>query len=75
MKLPYELTRYEVKGLTEKENDVVYYISFGFTNKEISDILNIKQKTVELRLYKIYRKFNIRNKTELAVKYTLGLIK
>ena len=71
----YELEKYDVDGLTKRENEVVYLASLGLTNKEISEKLCLHKKTIEGNLVRIYFKFDVKNRVQLAVRYTLGLIK
>jgi two-component system, NarL family, response regulator DegU len=58
----------EVKGrLTIREIDVLRHLADGKTNYAIAQALNISEKTVEKHLDAIYRKLNVRSRTEAAV--------
>jgi LuxR family transcriptional regulator, maltose regulon positive regulatory protein len=56
-----------VTELTKREREIVALIAAGRTNLEIAERLLMKPKTVEWNLTKIYRKANVRSRTELAV--------
>lgn len=53
--------------LTKTEREIVALVAAGRTNLEIAERLLMKPKTVEWNLTKIYRKANVRSRTELAV--------
>jgi DNA-binding CsgD family transcriptional regulator len=56
-----------VSELTQTERRIVGLVADGRTNHEIADRLRMSPKTVEWNLTKIYRKLNVRSRTELAV--------
>jgi LuxR family maltose regulon positive regulatory protein len=53
--------------LTAPEQRVVQLIARGLTNKEIEETLALSPKTVEWRLTSVYRKLELRSRTELAL--------
>ena len=53
--------------LTNRENDVLEQIAYGFTNREISDNLSISESTVENHIHHIYTKLGISNRTQAVV--------
>lgn len=53
--------------LTQIERRIVALVADGRTNQEIAHQLRVRPKTVEWNLTKIYRKLNVRSRTELAV--------
>ena len=52
--------------LTEREAAVAERAARGQTNDEIARALLVSSKTVEWNLTRIYRKLNLRSRTELA---------
>lgn len=58
--------------LTDRENEVLEQIAFGFTNKEISHKLSISESTVENHIHHIYTKLRISNRAQ-AVAYAFQL--
>jgi DNA-binding NarL/FixJ family response regulator len=56
-----------VDNLTRREQRVVHLVARGWTNQEVADELNIRPKTVEWTLTKVYRKLDLRSRTELAL--------
>jgi DNA-binding NarL/FixJ family response regulator len=58
--------------LTAGEWRIAAMIANGSTNREIAQTLNISPKTVEAHLSHIYRKANIRSRSQLAVLITLS---
>lgn len=60
--------------LTEREKEVLHYISLGYTNQEIADKLIVSVKTVEKHKYNIMEKLNLNRRHELvqyAIKHGL----
>jgi DNA-binding NarL/FixJ family response regulator len=55
--------------LTERENEILSFLSKGFANKEIADKLEISVPTVRTHLRHIYEKLHVRSRTEAIVKY------
>ena len=55
--------------LTEREDEILTYLSKGFANKEIADKMNISVPTVRTHLRHIYEKLHVRSRTEAIVKY------
>ena len=61
--------------LTEREQNVVYYLAQGFTNEEIAESLHISVHTVKAHLEAIYEKLGVTNRVQAAMKaVSLGLI-
>jgi len=58
-----------VNDLTETERRIIALVADGKTNKEIAERLLMRSKTVEWNLTKVYRKLNVRSRTELAVMF------
>ena len=59
-------------ALTNRENEILEQIAFGFTNREISSNLSISEATVENHIHNIYLKLGISNRAQ-AVGYALHL--
>jgi DNA-binding CsgD family transcriptional regulator len=53
-------------GLSQRQAEVVCLLSKGLTNKEIGNKLFISRYTVENHLKAIYKKMNVKNRTELS---------
>ena len=53
--------------LTNRENEVLEQIAYGYTNKEISDNLSISESTVENHIHSIYLKLRISNRAQAVV--------
>jgi DNA-binding NarL/FixJ family response regulator len=54
--------------LTASERRVVALVARGWTNQEVADALRLRPKTVEWALTKVYRKLEVRSRTELVLK-------
>ena len=50
------------------ESQIAALVSSGHTNREVAVALQISPKTVEWNLSKIYRKLDVRSRTELATR-------
>jgi DNA-binding NarL/FixJ family response regulator len=53
--------------LTPRENEVLTYLSKGFTIKEIAGLMGIKWFTVNDHIKSIYKKLNVSSRAEAAV--------
>lgn len=56
-------------ALTQRESDVLAYVSQGHSNKEVADALGISIQTVNGYLKTIYGKLQVHSRTEAAMKY------
>ncbi|HEK1009149.1 TPA: helix-turn-helix transcriptional regulator [Pseudomonas putida] len=54
-------------NITEREHDVIHFLSKGLTNKEIGQQLGISQHTVRDHLSSVFKKLNIHSRLELAI--------
>lgn len=70
-RLVRELTRNEKKEdeikLTKREKDVLSLLVKGNSNKDMADTLFISEKTVKNHLTSIFRKLNVKDRTQAAV--------
>jgi DNA-binding NarL/FixJ family response regulator len=57
----------EHERLTPRENEVLTYLSKGFTIKEIANLMGIKWFTVNDHIKSIYKKLNVSSRAEAAV--------
>ncbi|MGC3958366.1 MAG: response regulator transcription factor [Verrucomicrobiota bacterium] len=62
-------TGLDTTALTERETEILAFLSKGFANKEIADKLNISVPTVRTHLRHIYEKLHVRSRSEAIVKY------
>jgi two-component system, NarL family, competent response regulator ComA len=61
--------------LSDKEQEILYNVAQGKSNKEIAKNLFMSKRTVEYHLTKIFEKLNVRSRVEAIVKAKrLGLI-
>jgi DNA-binding response OmpR family regulator/DNA-binding CsgD family transcriptional regulator len=59
-------------GLTRREAEVLLWVSYGKTNKTISEILDISPRTVNKHLEQVFRKLGVETRaaaTAIAVRY------
>ena len=54
------------EALNAREQQVVGLVILGRTNREVANVLQISDKTVEWNLTKVYRKLAVRSRTELT---------
>ncbi|OFV45948.1 Nitrogen regulation protein C [Oligella urethralis] len=57
-------------SLTPRELSVCGLVVQGYTNKEISQALDISERTVETHRANVFRKLNVRNAAELQHDYS-----
>ncbi len=60
------------KNLTERETEIVELLPKGYSNKEIANHLRISEHTVETHLDRIFRKLQVKSRTEAACEYILN---
>lgn len=53
--------------LTNRETDVFKLLVHGTSTKEIAGKLNISEQSIKLHLGRLYKKFNVTNRTQLVV--------
>ncbi|CAM2881537.1 DNA-binding response regulator [Vibrio mytili] len=53
-------------GLTKRESQVLYWLSFAKTNWEIAQILEMSPRTVHKHLEQVYKKLDVDNRTAAA---------
>ena len=54
----------EIDKLTNRENEVIKFLSKGLLYKEIASELKISQETVRKHIYHIYEKLHVKNRVE-----------
>lgn len=59
----------EAVQLTAQEQAVAQFVAGGSTNKEVAQALFIAEKTAQFHLTRIYAKFGVRSRSELAAVY------
>jgi two-component system, NarL family, response regulator LiaR len=57
-----------IKTLTAKETEVLQLLKHGHLYKEIAELQGVKIDTVKKHTKNIYKKLNVRNRTEAANK-------
>jgi DNA-binding NarL/FixJ family response regulator len=55
--------------LTRREEEILGYLSEGYSDKEIADKLSISIPTVRTHLTHIYEKLHVQSRTEAVIKY------
>lgn len=75
--IPYYNGKYNNPfGLTDKEIQIIQFISEGLTSKQISKILGIKADSIRVHRKKIYSKMDVSSSVELIIKsIESGIIK
>jgi DNA-binding NarL/FixJ family response regulator len=56
----------EEQDLSRRENEVLQYVTRGYTNREIADTLFISENTVKVHLRNILDKLHMKNRAEAA---------
>ena len=54
-------------SLTEREKEILRYISIGATNKDIADTLCISENTVNTHTRNIFTKLDVKNRYQAAL--------
>ncbi len=61
--------RPDVLDLSPREEELLEFLSKGYSNKEIADQIQLSFETVRSYLKHIYEKMHVRSRTEAAVRY------
>lgn len=62
-------------GLTDRERSILQALARGLSNRAIAKELWVTEQTVKFHLTNVYRKLDVRNRTEAArAAYRLGLV-
>jgi two-component system nitrate/nitrite response regulator NarL len=56
-------------ALTKREKEIISLLTLGLTNKALSKRLHISEKTVKTHLHHLFRKHQVRNRTELVISH------
>ena len=59
----------DVSALTPQERAVATLVASGHTNKEVAGELFLSVNTVQYHLTRVYAKFGIRSRSELAARF------
>ena len=54
-------------GLTAREAEVLFWLTLGKTNRDISSILSLSARTVNKHLEQVFQKMGVDNRTSAAV--------
>lgn len=60
-------TQQEDMTLTEREKEVLLCLVEGLSNKEIADRLFISDKTVKIHVSKIFKKLNVKSRSQVVI--------
>jgi DNA-binding NarL/FixJ family response regulator len=66
-KKDHQIDKNKFRELTNREIEVLYYLSNGYTNNEIALELFITEKTVKNYVTSIYSKLNLSNRVKAAL--------
>lgn len=58
-----------ISNLTDRENEIVYWIAQGLNNRELAEKLHFSEGTVRNYISIILEKLGLRNRTEIAIFY------
>ena len=56
-----------MNSLTSRENEIVFALAEGLSNKDVGRKLSLSEGTVKVHLHNIYSKLGVKNRTALAV--------
>jgi DNA-binding NarL/FixJ family response regulator len=59
----------QTENLTEREQEILSFLSKGYRYKEIADVLCISIETVRTHIRNIYEKLHVHSRTEALLKY------
>lgn len=62
-------TDHSAQVLTPREYQLVSLLKEGYRNKELADLLKIRERTVKAHLHSLFRKMNVRTRVEAVLKF------
>jgi DNA-binding NarL/FixJ family response regulator len=62
------------EGVSDREKEIIDLVCQGCTNKEMASKLSLSEQTVKAYLSRIFRKFNVSNRSQLAALVARGQI-
>lgn len=62
----------EGEPLSERENEVLVFITKGYSGKEIAEKMHVSINTVKTHLRHIYQKLHVRSRTEILLRFRAG---
>lgn len=57
------------ENLTERENELIYYIAQGLNNKELASAMHFSEGTIRNYISELLDKLQLRDRTQLAIYY------
>ena len=54
-------------GLTEQEVKILRLLAEGLSNEEMSRLINLSRETIKMHMKALFRKLEVKNRTEAAV--------
>jgi DNA-binding NarL/FixJ family response regulator len=57
-----------MNSLTSRENEIVFALAEGLSNKDVGRTLGLSEGTVKVHLHNIYSKLRVKNRTALVVR-------
>ena len=54
-------------GLTEQELKILHLVAEGLSNDDMSRLINLSRETIKMHVKSLFRKLQVRNRTEAAV--------
>lgn len=55
----------KINSLTVREREIIEYVCQGYNNKKIASKLSLSEQTIKAHLNRIFRKFNVSNRSQL----------
>ena len=65
----YGKSQKDTENLSERENEILSFVAKGFHDQEIADEFSLSIKTIRTHLRNIYKKLQVRSRTEAVLKY------
>lgn len=59
----------DIESLSEREEEILQYLSTGYSTKEIADRLSVSVNTIRTHLKHIYEKLHVRSRTEAVIRF------
>ncbi len=64
-----EIDQQQLARFSPREQEMLVFLSNGYTNKEIAQSLNISPNTVKTHLRKVFEKLQVSNRTQALAEY------
>jgi two-component system, NarL family, nitrate/nitrite response regulator NarL len=61
--------------MTPRQHEIAVLVTFGLSNKEIARQLSVSEGTIKVHLHVIYKRLQLRNRTQLGFQMATQVVR